>query len=168
MSCSWQRQDKAAWCLLIVQSQRLKLLIKFVQRYTVCQFWEIITESEETYMSLRSEGFKLHESLSRLGLTWPVWDEAECRDFEACKIPQLANMGIKMGCQPWDCAMSIPHTQNSVRGGLRCFELSKVQWTFIKLTLALSMNPNFKQSNLCQGNTWKIFSWITLKSAQRA
>ena len=33
--------------------------------YTVCQF-------RETYMSLRSEGVNLHESLSRLGLTWPV------------------------------------------------------------------------------------------------
>ena len=39
--------------------------------YTVCQFREIITESE-TYMSLRSEGVNLHESLSHLGLTWPV------------------------------------------------------------------------------------------------
>ena len=123
----WQRQDKAAWCLLMVQSQRLKLLIKFVEIYTVCQFGEIITESE-TYMSLRSEGVNLHESLSPLGPTWPVWDEAECRDFEACKIPQLANMGIKMGCQPWDCAMSIPHTQNSVRRGLGCLNLNKAQW----------------------------------------
>ena len=67
----WQRQDKAAWCLLMVQSQRLKLLIKFVEIYTVCQFGEIITESE-TYMSMRLEGVNLHESLSPLGLTWPV------------------------------------------------------------------------------------------------
>ena len=72
--------------------------------------WDMIHTAE-----VRGCQFTWNSEQTRADLARLRWaHQAECGDFEACKIPQLANMGIKRGLPAWDCAMSIPHT-DSVR-----------------------------------------------------
>ena len=146
----WHRQDKDAWCLLMVQSKTRAEIESPDQVcseiYTVSVWvyhtwmWDMIHSAEVRRCQFTWNSEQTLADLARLGWAHVV----ECGDFEACKIPQLANMGIKRGLPAWDCAMSIPHTQ-IVWGGPHMLQLISAKNSIFDVSLYLIClcNPNF-------------------------